>query len=190
MIYCKPIVQLKRRLFNWRGDGVHSPFAFNMIRNVIRNPHPYCAFSRLYRTDQAKLIQQKVNRNELWTKPKHLELIFRIVHEHKAHAIYFDSEELSLLPRYLRATGYGTPCSSLREADTIIIENTIPQDIIISPDQTKRLCLILNTGNTEVQNWSRKICKKLSPPIVFKIIDLEIWFWREATTSGVYPVYY
>ena len=93
---------LKRRILNWRGDGVHSPFAFNLIRNVIRQPHPYNAYRLLYSNDEAERINAEVGRNKLWTKRKYLELIFRITDYHKAQACYLEGDPRSLVYHYIR----------------------------------------------------------------------------------------
>ena len=98
---------LRRRLLNWRGDGVHSPFAFNLIRNVIRQPHPYNAYRLLYSNEEAERINEGASKSKLWTKRKYLELIFRITHHHKAQACYLEGDPKSLVLKYIHATGYG-----------------------------------------------------------------------------------
>ena len=118
---------LKRRILNWRGDGVHSPFAFNLIRNVIRQPHPYNAYRLLYSNDEAERINAEASKNKLWTKRKHLELIFRITHYHKAQACYLKDDPKSLVLKYIHATGYGAMCSDIKQADTIILEHATPK---------------------------------------------------------------
>ncbi len=43
----RKLYRTKRAVLNRRGDGVHSPYAFAIIRQVFRNPHPYNAFELL-----------------------------------------------------------------------------------------------------------------------------------------------
>ena len=169
---------LKRRILNWRGDGVHSPFAFNLIRNVIRQPHPYNAYRLLYSNDEAERINEEDSQNKLWTKRKYLELIFRITHYHKAQACY------------LEATGYGAICSDIKLADTIILEHATPKDFTLSEQQKENLWILINTNNPQVKQWAEQMKETLNPPIVFDIVGMNIWIWRTATTPGYYPVYY
>ena len=171
---------LKRRILNWRGDGVHSPFAFNLIRNVIRQPHPYNAYRLLYSNEEAKL----------WTKRKYLELIFRITHYHKAQACYLEGDPKSLVLKYIHATGYGAMCSDIKQADTIILEHATPKDFTLSEQQKENLWILINTNNPQVKQWAEQMKETLNPPIVFDIVGMNIWIWRTATTPGYYPVYY
>lgn len=44
------------------GFGVHSPFAFGFIRNVLRNPHPFYAFRREITSADGRRLFRVVNR--------------------------------------------------------------------------------------------------------------------------------
>ncbi len=50
-----------RRAMMWRtslGFGIHSPFAFGFVRNVLRNPHPFYAFRReITSADERRLFR-------------------------------------------------------------------------------------------------------------------------------------
>lgn len=181
---------LKRRILNWRGDGVHSPFAFNLIRNVIRQPHPYNAYRLLYSNEEAERINEGASKSKLWTKRKYLELIFRITHHHKAQACYLEGDPKSLVLKYIHATGYGAMCSDIKQADTIILEHATPKDFTLSEQQKENLWILINTNNPQVKQWAEQMKETLNPPIVFNIVGMDIWIWRTATTPGYYPVYY
>lgn len=54
----------RRRLMMWRtglGFGVHSPFAFEFIRNVLRNPHRFYAFRKEITEADQRLLFRVVN---------------------------------------------------------------------------------------------------------------------------------
>lgn len=185
------LTQIKRRLLNWRGDGVHSPYAFDVIRNVIRQPHPYTSFPHLYRSQEAEVCRHRSKDKRLWTKRKHLELLFRLVHHHQAQRIFMDVDPQSLVPRYVEATGYGGRVERPQDADLIVVEHR-PLDFMmaLSSDQEQRLCIIINTSNEAVARWAKETELRLAPPIIFEVVGMQVWIWRRATTAGRYPVYY
>lgn len=191
----KRIVNAKRYLLNRRGDGVHSPYAFNFIRQVIRNPHPFDAFARLYDTDKAQVYRKAFAHNSI-TKRRTLELLFRATHIHHPQTIYYSGHILepnssTLVQDYLRATGYYQLTSDIKSCQLIIFEalpSTNTLALLEYPPRDRML--ILNTNNPQIRQWLKKARQRLQAPIIFKTTELEIWIWRPNTTPGIYPVYY
>lgn len=189
------VINSKRRVLNWRGDGVHSPYAFNFIRQVIRNPHPFDAFTSLYDKEKGKAFRLAFADDAI-TKRRILELIFRAVHAHQPQSLYYIGQKLepyetSLLDDYLRATGYYSPSTLLKECQLVIVEHLANPSLLADlkyPIDYRMV--IVNMNSPLVRTWSREARKQLNPPIIFKVVGLEFWVWRTNTTPGVYPVYY
>lgn len=185
------LVNLKRRLVNWRGDGVHSPYAFRMIRDVFRTPYPYSAFRYLYRKQRASELQHQQG-VRLMTERRTLELVFRLVHQHAPRALYLMTATESLLPAYVQATGYAHYTTELSEAEVIVLEEHIPETLAnyLKEHHPERLLILIYIMNPTLRAWCARERALINPPIVFKTTQLEAWVWRPATTPGVYPVYY
>lgn len=192
----KRAVNSKRRLFNWRGDGVHSPYAFNFIRQILCNPHPFDAFARLYDKQKAKRYRKHFAGDSI-TQRSSLEIIFRAVHAHKPQSVCCigrtleDDNTPSLLIEYIQATGYNNLEPTPNNRDIVILEYLPQQDISLAlKGRNKNCMLIINLNSPELRVWIKQARKELRPPIVFKLVEFEIWVWRDNTTPGVYPVYY
>lgn len=190
------LVNLKRRLLNWRGDGVHSPYAFRLIRQVIRNPHTYEAYRNLY--DKARARQYRSCWAESCIVDKsRLELIFRLVLSHQPDRYYIHSagrvEANDLLRDYVCATGYRQSAERREEAELLIVEDMAEGECLktfLPPKGRAKYMLLLNTHNPRVRASLQGIKVERYAPISFKLIGLEIWVWRPNTTPGRYPVYY
>lgn len=192
-------VNLKRRLCNWRGDGVHSPYAFDFIRQVIRNPHPYEAYRELYDKALAERWAEADGEEHYILKPSLLELAFRATHRHAPQGIYIHSrypeacraDVRHLLSEYLVATGYRQQVAKPQEAELIVVENVLePLELQLSEKQRQGCMVLINTRDASVREWLRLVRKALAPPIIFEVVGMEIWVWRAGTTPGHYPVYY
>lgn len=190
------LVNQKRRLLNWRGDGVHSPYAFNLIRQVLRCPHPYEAYRNLYDKAEAK-CEKALYGTRAITEQRRLELLFRLVHSFapKASAILSVPRErehlTSLSRRYVEATGYRHWAEDYRQADLLVME-AVPEGLMARSlvAHPEHYMLILNTQDAEVRLWAKTARAELQPPITFDLVGLQIWVWRPHTTSGHYPVYF
>lgn len=192
-------VNLKRRLCNWRGDGVHSPYAFNFIRQVIRNPHPYEAYRTLYDGALAKRWAEVGAAEHYMLERSLLELAFRAAHHQAPRGIYIHTrypegmgqEERHLLAEYLGATGYRQRLDSPEEAELIVVENLRESlELQLGAEQRAGCMLLFNTRDASVRAWLKSKREALAPPITFEVVGMELWIWRAATTPGRYPVYY
>ena len=110
--YKRPFVWL-RRFRNRCGYGIHSPFAFHLITDVINEKLPYYDYSdlhnlerRLCREDGRKLLPK----NE---SIKLRRLLYRLVNYVHPKYIVFAGEE-TMLFRYLKS-----PCKQARSMQTI-----------------------------------------------------------------------
>jgi hypothetical protein len=45
-----PYIKYLSQAKNWRGHGIHSPFVFDLVRNVMPDDYPFYAFERLKKT--------------------------------------------------------------------------------------------------------------------------------------------
>lgn len=187
------LINAKRRLLNWRGDGVHSPFAFDYIRQVIRNPYPYEAYRFLYNKSEAKHLKEQYGTSVISDKAI-LELIFRCVLRQKPadYSIISTCPNNQFLLSYIEATGYRNRLYSNSLAADLTIIESLPDSSIEIPSESKRerQILLLNTADPRVRAWAKQHRQDWQPTLSFEMIALEIWIRRPSTTPGHYPVYY
>lgn len=68
-----------RRYNRSKGYGVHSPFAYNFIRNVLREKYPYYAYSELKeQRKRAKVLSVKKSGQQRLISYSNAKMIFRI----------------------------------------------------------------------------------------------------------------
>ena len=91
----RPFIWL-RRIRHRCGYGVHSPFAFNLITDVIYQRHPYYKYADL------EAIESKLPREERYESLKVKRLLFRLVNEMQPRTI-IDAGRLSSSANYLQA---------------------------------------------------------------------------------------
>lgn len=200
----------KSMLLNRRGDGVHSPFAFRLIRQVLRNPHPYTAFGRLGELHRAqrKTIGRESEHRAI-TRRKHLEIIFRLSADCPAERVLLVSPSQSLVPAYIiearpqaKIDYHSTDAPLALEQKTIdmteliVLEDatetilTLVLQALSSKARTQRTqTLILNTYNPRLRAALRGIAKEQRADVQFDLKGLEIWVWRKGITPGRYSVY-
>ena len=79
------------------GFGVHSPFAFNLILDIINTPHSYY----IYNDNKRKLDRAGLDNNE--TKLKYAELLFRLMNRFNAKDILEIGSGLGINTLYISA---------------------------------------------------------------------------------------
>lgn len=116
---------------NTKGYGVHSPFLFHLIRNVMREEEPYYVF----RSIESLRFQLKRNRNYIYitdfgTSPNRKEristvanhalkeasqaqLLFRIIHYIKAKKVLELGTSLGITTMYLASSSSDIECISI-----------------------------------------------------------------------------
>jgi hypothetical protein len=101
------IVVFKRMniLRKWRakGHGIHSPFAYQLITNVIRSPHEYYAFSEIEKT--------LLNNNKLTRTFNRLS--FRLVHHFGAKSVLEINAKDNINTKFIEAANKNVRCTSV-----------------------------------------------------------------------------
>lgn len=203
------IRRTKCMLLNRRGDGVHSPFAFRFIRQVLRNPHPYTAFEPLAGLHQERKKQlQKATGHQAIVRKRFLEIIFRLAVDYATNRISLWGAKDSLVSAYLsealplaliehRSTGIqAVDTHEICAARLIVLEDVLPNDLKqilqILRDKTKTeevQILVLNTYNPSLRAGIKTVQGKFKADVQFDLKGLEIWVWRKGLTPGCYSVY-
>ena len=99
-------------LRKWRakGHGIHSPFAYSLITNVIHSPHRYYAFSDLEEMFPESVLQNKS------TMAFH-RLSFRLAHHFKVTRVLEIGATDGVNATFIEATGKETCCTSVINKD-------------------------------------------------------------------------
>ncbi len=115
----RPLIWLQR--FRHRcGYGVHSPFAFNLITNVIYESTPYYKYEEL--AVQEKLLKSSVNKHLIHESATLNRLLFRLVHYAMPHRIV-DAGVPSASALYLKAARSRTEYEQVVSPCTLISEH-------------------------------------------------------------------
>ena len=118
----RPFIWLRR--FRHRcGYGVHSPFAFNLITQVIYENTPYYKYKHLA-VEQKKLAPQKDGRWKYESK-KVKRLLFRLVNNIQPDTIV-DAGTLAASSLYLKAGKEGADYTSASELSKLFLEAGVP----------------------------------------------------------------
>lgn len=195
----------KRLLINRRGDGVHSPFAFHFITRVVRNHRPYYCFEEL-RTE-VKHVKKSPSTRPPIHRTRTLELLFRTAHELETKRILIVTapSTTSLLPEYLRQTGYTEViqvlsveelhtatlqacdllvCEYLPEAE--VLESLIRQCIALSPT----LVVALYMPSPRWRRFVGSIEKRITPRLTLDLMDICLHFYDKRLTPSRYKGIY
>lgn len=118
----RPFIWLSR--FRHRcGYGVHSPFAFNLITQVIYESTPYYKYKDLA-IEQKKLAPQKDNYWKYESK-KVKRLLFRLVNYIQPDTIV-DAGRLAASSLYLKAGKEGADYTAASELSELFLEAGVP----------------------------------------------------------------
>lgn len=122
----RPFVWLSR-LRHRCGYGVHSPFAFELIRYLIYEKTPYYAYEQLAleQKRQAKVRGKGWNR-----EPKKINrLLFRLVNRSQPHTIV-DAGTLSASALYLQSGKVGADYIPASDLSELFLEAGVPVDFL------------------------------------------------------------
>ena len=129
--YIKSYIIYMVRARHFRGDGVHSPFVFCLINNVLREKNAYYAYQRLEKIRNTLLYNDteiemldfgtgasgKRNISDIACKSlksrKYAQLLFRLVNETKPQTILELGTSLGLTTMYLAASNAHSRCITL-----------------------------------------------------------------------------
>ena len=148
----RPFVWLYR--FRHRcGYGVHSPFAFNLITQVIYESTPYYKYEELA-AEQKKLAPEK---DKFWKKePRKVKhLLFRLVNYLQSDTIV-DVGTLAASSLYLKAGKEGADYTSASELSGLFLESGVSVDFLYLHDYRNpafvedvfRICASRTTGKS------------------------------------------
>ncbi len=126
----RPFIWLSR--FRHRcGYGVHSPFAFSLITQVIYESTPYYKYKDLA-VEQKKLASQK-DKNWTYESKKVKRLLFRLVNYTQPDTIV-DAGRLAASSLYLKAGKEGADYTSASELSELFLEAGVPVDFLYLHD--------------------------------------------------------
>jgi hypothetical protein len=100
------LVRWLQRMKQSRGHGIHSPFAYDMITNVLRSPYSYYAFQ-----DIEKVLTEYGLDTNLITDFNHLS--YRLVHHFKAKTILEINSGKGVNTLFLTASSADIHCTCL-----------------------------------------------------------------------------
>ncbi len=198
------VKQIKRFVFDRRGDGVHSPYAFNLITKVIRNPYPYDCFRFLSFDHKILSLSIKEHSGDrLVHRFKTAELIFRLALNHTSKDCILISQRKSLLIPYLERVVKHVVQPSVEEfadmdTSALLIVEDCPLEQMENlkmlllrsiEEQGQNLMIVFNHNNPLLRKNSKSLAQWLNPPISFHLKHLKVFVWRAYTTPGSYNVY-
>ena len=126
----RPFIWLSR--FRHRcGYGVHSPFAFSLITQVIYESTPYYKYKDLA-VEQKKLASQK-DKNWKYESKKVKRLLFRLVNYTQPDTIV-DAGRLAASSLYLKAGKEGADYTSASELSELFLEAGVSVDFLYLHD--------------------------------------------------------
>ena len=137
----RPFIWLSR--FRHRcGYGVHSPFAFNLITQVIYESTPYYKYKDLA-VEQKKLAPQKDNYWKYESK-KVKRLLFRLVNYIQPDTIV-DAGRLAASSLYLKAGKEGADYTAASELSELFLEAGVPVGFLYLHDYGRSIPYLCST---------------------------------------------
>lgn len=122
----RPFIWLRR--FRHRcGYGVHSPFAFNFITNIVYERAPYYKYGELLAAQKEQARQKDRSWNYESRKVKRL--LFRLVN-YSQPATIVDVGCLSASSLYLRAAKEGADYTAAADLSELFLEAGVPVDFL------------------------------------------------------------
>lgn len=126
----RPFIWL-RRFRHRRGYGVHSPFAFNFITNVIYERTPYYKYDELLVSQKEQAKQKDCGWDYETGKVKRL--LFRVVNYCQPVTIV-DAGCLSASSLYLKAAKEGADYTAAADLSELFLEADVPVDFLYVHD--------------------------------------------------------
>ena len=126
----RPFIWL-RRFRHRRGYGVHSPFAFNFITNIIYERTPYYKYDELLVSQKEQARQKDCGWDYETGKVKRL--LFRVVN-YCQPATIVDAGCLSASSLYLKAAKEGADYTAAADLSELFLEAGVPVDFLYVHD--------------------------------------------------------
>lgn len=199
----RPFIWLRR--FRHRcGYGVHSPFAFNFITNIVYERAPYYKYGELLAAQKEQARQKDRGWNYESRKVKRL--LFRLVN-YSQPATIVDAGCLSASSLYLRAAKEGADYTAAADLSELFLEAGVPVDFLYLHDYRRpefveevfNLCAARTTqrsvfviegiGYTRAMSalWKR-MQRHERAGITFDLYDLGIMFFDKTRNKQDYIV--
>lgn len=210
MIY-NPVLHLLKHPFIWLfrfrhrcGYGVHSPFAFHFITEVIYQRTPYYKYADLS-ARQKELASQK---DRCWGyEPLRIKrLLFRVVNFAQPRTVV-DAGTLSASSLYLKAAKEDADYLSATDLSELFLESGVPVDFLYLHDYRRpefveevfRICTARTTGKSvfvvegiHASSRMRALWKRMRQDehagITFDLYDLGIIFFDKTKIKQDYIV--
>ena len=199
----RPFIWLSR--FRHRcGYGVHSPFAFNLITQVIYESTPYYKYKDLA-VEQKKLAPQKDNYWKYESK-KLKRLLFRLVNYIQPDTIV-DVGRLAASSLYLKAGKEGADYTAASELSELFLEAGVPVGFLYLHDyrhpefmeEVFRICVARTCGKSvfviegiRYTSQMKALWKRMQQDehvgITFDLYDLGILFFDKTKIKQNYIV--
>jgi hypothetical protein len=166
-----------RRKWRAKGHGVHSPFAFHLIRNIIHSPHEYYAFSDIEETFPDSTLQNK-------SAVAFYRLSFRLTHHFKAKNVLEIGAKDSVNTKFINAANKNAKCTGVKcektKFDAIFIytnENEMPDvDSLFSMSHNDTFWVIRSIKSKRGKAFWQKIMEDNRVRITFDVSETGIVF--------------
>lgn len=184
-----PYITYLMQARNWRGHGIHSPFAFDLVRNVISEKNSYYAFARL----------QKKAGKQTKSARKRRELLFRLLNNAPAarHLLVVGGSEVDAT--YLAAVHSSAVCVSvLQEAlqqfptlDFVYFCQTTKAEILecLPYINQNTIFAFSDTYTQNAENWAF-ISEHSQAQLSIRTFDLGLVYFNGEVQKGSYTLLY
>lgn len=199
----RPFIWLSR--FRHRsGYGVHSPFAFDLITQVIYQTTPYYKYKDLA-AEQKKLAYEKGN-NWKYESRKVKQLLFRLVNYIQPGTLV-DAGRLAASSLYLKAGKEGVDYTSASDLSELFLEAGVPVGFLYLHDyrhpefveEVFRICAARTTGKSvfviegicytpQMKNLWKRMQQDEKVGITFDLYDLGILFFDKTKIKQDYII--
>lgn len=168
-----------------RGYGVHSPFAFRLIKEVIYERGTYYAYASL---------AQRHKRLKNARSQRDLRLLFRLANAHLAQRCYLVANDEELVKAYLSAARphmvYATTEEEAKEADLVVLlthdwEAYLHPLLPFATDRT--LYIIGSLQGQQRAAWKRLLAEEAAR-VTFDLYDFGLVFCSTALNRQHYLV--
>lgn len=201
----RPFIWL-RRFRHRRGYGVHSPFAFDFITDVVYERSAYYKYKEL--RIREKQLKREKGSDWLYEPPKLKRLLFRLVNYARPETIV-DAGRLSASSLYLKAARVGADYVGAADLSELFLEADVPVDFLYLHDyrhpdfvqQVFEVCVARTTGRSlfviegvrytpEMTALWKRLRKHERVGVTFDLYDLGILFFDKSKAKQDYIVNY
>ena len=199
----RPLVRLCR-FPRRRGYGVHSPFAFDLITQVIFQPAPYYKYREL--ADCERRLAREKGKSWLYEPRRVRRLLFRLVNEVQPDSVV-DVGRLSASSLYLRAAREAADYTAASSLEELFLERDVPVDFLYvhqwqNPalvEEVFRLCAARSRSRSlfvvegirysaAMHSLWKRMCADERVGVTFDLYDLGLLFFDRSMQKQHYLV--